>query len=249
MNSPSVVQTKYPPPHCGGNCLMKQEPINLYGDQRVATISGNGVDVASQRADDLDLMALAHIQSIAGQHPIFAIDVGCGHGGQAARMVNAGAYVIAMDSQDYRAELARTLAREGGQSNRCFFYRADVGSEPQIGNIHVVMCQRMIHYLPCHAALQALNWFHRITLPGGRMFLSASGMDSELADSYHARDVPVESRFAHLSREMAEKHSILHPVCLYRPNELKGLASEAGWEVEKVFVSPFGNVKLVARRP
>lgn len=225
---------------------MKKEAINLYGDQRVATVSGKGVDVASQRADDLDLMAVEHLRAITGKKATFAIDVGCGHGGQVARMANAGAYVIAMDSQDYRVELAKTLAREGVRSSQCFFFRASVEAEPVIGPVDVVMCQRMIHYLQNRDALRALEWFHRISVSGGRMFLSASGLDSELGDGYIAGEVSVERRFAHLSPEMSEKHAILPPVCLYRPEELSALATEAGWEVERVFVSPFGNVKLVA---
>lgn len=78
------------------------------------------------------------------------------------------------------------------------------------------------------------------------MFLSASGMDSELSEGYPACGLPVDRRFARLAANMAEKHAILAPVCLYRPSELEDLARDAGWAVENVFVSPFGNVKLVA---
>lgn len=228
---------------------MKQEPINLYGDRRVATISGNGVDVASQRADDLDLMAVEYIQSVAGQKAVFALDVGCGHGGQTARMAKAGASVIAMDSQDYRVEIAKSLAREGIKSGQCFFFRAGVEAQPVIGPVDVVMCQRMIHYLDHQAAGIALAWLHSLSVSGGRMFLSASGLGSELGDGYPAKDLPVDRRFAQLSPEMADKHAILPPVCLYRPEELAELATKAGWVVEKVFTSPFGNVKLVATKP
>lgn len=225
---------------------MKHETINIYGDQRIATTAGMGIDVSSQRADDLDLMAVEHIRSVAQQKSVFALDAGCGHGGQVARMANAGASVIAMDAEDYRVELAKTLAREGVEAGRCFFFRASVESEPVIGPVDVVMCQRMIHYLEHKAAAKALSWFRKITVSGGRMFLSASGLDSELGEGYQGKGAPVESRFSTLSPSMAEKHSILSPVCLYRPEELADLARQAGWEVEKVFVSPFGNVKLVA---
>lgn len=229
---------------------MKQKTINLYGDKRVNTIGGTGVDVASQRADDLDLIAAEHIRALSGASPsLFAIDVGCGHGGQAARMAKAGASVIAMDAQDYSLELAKSLERENVPPSRCFFFRSGIESEPVIGPVDVVMCQRMIHYLEHQAAAKALSWFHRISVSGGRMFLSASGLDSELGDGYPARDVPVDHRFAHLSPEMAEKHSILPSVCLYRPEELAELATKAGWIVEQVFTSPFGNIKLVASKP
>jgi SAM-dependent methyltransferase len=223
----------------------KMKAVNVYGDQMVATIDGKGIDVASQRADDLDMMAVDHAKSGQNGH-VFAIDIGCGHGGQAARLANAGASVVAMDLHDYRAEIAATLAREGIPSGRCFFLRADVGSEPDIGPFDIVMCQRMIHYLEYDKALKALVWFNRISAPGGKLFLSASGLDSELGNGYSDREVAVEQRFSRLSDDMAQKHSILSPVCLYRPDELSDLVTKAGWTVQKVFVSQFGNVKLFA---
>lgn len=228
---------------------MNTETINIYGDQRVATLSGNGVDVASQRADDLDRMAVEYVRSIVGQRSIFALDVGCGHGGQTARMAAAGATVIAMDIHDYSAEISGSLAREGAHPGQCHFFRAGVESQPDIAPVDIVMCQRMIHYLDYRSAGDALAWFHRISVSGGRMFLSASGMGSELGEDYPARDLPVGRRFAHLAPAMAEKHAILAPVCLYRPEELADLAAKSGWAVEKVFTSPFGNVKLVASKP
>lgn len=227
---------------------MKPEIVNLYGDQRVATVAGKGIDVASQRADDLDLMAVEHIKAIAEEKQVIALDAGCGRGGQTVRMAKAGASVIAMDSHDYHDEIVDLMRREGVNPGRIFFYRASVESQPEIGAVDVIMCQRMIHYLKPQNALMALSWFHRISVPGGRMFLSASGLDSELGNGYAARDIPADRRFAHLSAEMSEKHAILSPVCLYRPEELAGLASEAGWKVENVFVSPFGNVKMVASK-
>lgn len=225
---------------------MKKETINLYGDLRITTVSGNGVDVSAQRADKLDLMAVDYIRVIAKKRAVFALDVGCGHGGQAARMAKAGARVTAMDIHDYRVEIARTLANEGVHSGQCFFIRADVESEQDVGPVEVVVCQRTIHYLDHQAAEKALAWLHHISVSGGRMFLSASGLDSELGNGYPAQDLPVERRFAHLSPEMAEKHAIFLPVCLYRPDELADLATQAGWGVEEVFTSPFGNIKLVA---
>lgn len=36
--------------------------LNGYGDKRNPTISNHGVDIAAQRADDLDGMALDHLR-------------------------------------------------------------------------------------------------------------------------------------------------------------------------------------------
>ena len=222
--------------------------INAYGDHRIATRTGHGIDVATQRADDLDRMAIAHIKAlVAQQQRVYALDAGCGHGGQAARMAQAGAYVQALDCEDYSTQVAQSMFAKGIQ-NGYVFQRASVETHPWIGPSDVILCQRMIHYLKRDNARDVLFWFRCIAKANARLFLSASGMDSELGEGYGGKTQPVHERFAPLSPVMAEKHAIYPPVCLYRVDELSELAREAGWIVENAFLSEFGNVKLVARK-
>lgn len=223
-----------------------KDTINLYGDQRVATATGHGVDIASQRADDLDLMAVEFVQRL---HGAIVLDAGCGHGGQAARLAKAGAsHVTALDAADYKPQVIESMRREGVAFGFSFVQASVEAVDTALGPFDVIMCQRMIHYLPHDAALRALKWFHRAAGNGARLFISASGMDSELGDGYAGKEVPVAQRFAPLAPAMAEKHSIHPPVCLYRQSELEATVAAAGWVVEKAFLSPFGNVKLVARK-
>lgn len=223
--------------------------INLYGDQLVSTTTGHGADISTQRADDLDMMAVELIRSAPGA-PVVALDVGCGHGGQAARMAKAGAYVVAVDAVDYSAEVADSMVREGVRPGRFSFFRVPVESGTSFGSLFdVVVCQRMIHYLNHDAAQAFLHWLFRTTSSGGHLFLSASGIDSELGEGYAGKNLPLPERFAPLAQVMAEKHAIRPPVCLYRMDELADAVSAAGWFVENTFLSPFGNVKLVARKP
>lgn len=229
--------------------------INLYGDRSIATPTGHGIDVSSQRADDLDLMAVAHVKALLLERAsASAMDVGCGHGGQAARLAKAGAQVVAVDAVDYRLEVAESMAREGIRPGHFSFYRFPVESGPDLigvdrGVFDVIMCQRMIHYLKHNEAQAALGWFYRSVNNGGHLFLSASGIASELSEGYAGKELPLEKRFSPLAPAMAEKHSIRPPVCLYSVDELSDAVSAAGWLVEKAFLSPFGNVKLVARKP
>lgn len=223
--------------------------INVYGDQLVSTATGHGADISTQRADDLDVMAIELIRSTVPSAPVVALDVGCGHGGQAARMAKAGARVVAMDAMDYRAQMSESMARDGVPADRWGFYHAPVEDRPHIGTFDIVVCQRMIHYLTHSAARSVLDWFYEITNSGGRLFLSASGLHSELGEGYAAGGLSVQERFALLSPAMAEKHAIRQPVCLYRMSELADLVNAAGWVVETAFISPFGNVKLVGSKP
>ena len=227
--------------------------LNAYGDVARPTEAGHGMDIASQRADELDLLAIEQVRTLVSRGDakgaVLALDIGCGHGGQAARMAQAGAQVLAIDVEDCADKVAASMRAQGVARAAWAFRR--IGIE-QIGSVDlqadVIVCQRMIHYLRHGDALAALTALRRAAAASAALYLSASGMDSELADGYAGRGVDVRERFATLSVDRACKHQIALPVCLYREEELADLARAAGWRVRRVFRSSFGNVKLVATR-
>ena len=136
---------------------------------------------------------------------------------------------------------------EGVDESAWAFRQMDIAAIAAIdARPQVIVCQRMIHYLCYPDALEALRILRGIAAEGAMLYLSASGMDSELVDGYEGQGVDVRQRFATLRPDRAEKHGITLPVCLYREGELAGLVREAGWRVDRVFRSGFGNVKLVA---
>jgi hypothetical protein len=106
----------------------------------------------------------------------------------------------------------------------------------------------MIHYLPYANALEALQWMYAVGSPACHLFISASGLGSELGQGYSAASTPVEERFATLAPEMAAKHAIEPRVCLYRVDELVTLLERARWHVIESFSSPFGNAKAIASK-
>lgn len=217
--------------------------INQYGDERRLAQAGFGVDVATQRADDLDKMALEDIAQRDGE--VFALDIACGQGGQALRMAQAGAHVTACDVVDYDSEI-KAAANAANLSIK--FVLSDMRHLLEAlpaGRFHVVTCQRAIHYLPFSDALVAVRQMRRLLAPGARLYISASGIRSELGDQYTASASPVQSRYAPLSASMVEKHGIHGPVCLYDERDLVFLMTSAGMDVEKIYSSPFGNVKAI----
>ena len=227
------------------------DALNSYGDIARPTSAGHGMDIASQRADELDVLAIQSIEALVaqadGRHAIHALDVGCGRGGQAARMAKAGARVLAIDIEDCAAQVATTMQDEGVDESAWAFQQMDIAAIAAIDAIpQIIVCQRMLHYLRYPDALEALRILRGIAAEGAMLYLSASGMDTELVDGYQGQGVDVRERFAMLRHDRAEKHGITLPVCLYREGELAGLVREAGWSVDQVFRSDFGNVKLVA---
>lgn len=223
--------------------------LNLYGDKPKFLAPGFGADIASQRADDLDLMAIAQITGAFGEgRKLSALDLACGAGGQTLRMAQAGAKVIAVDIVDaaeqiYESAMSRPL------KGSVLFIKADMRKSTLLilGTFDLIVCQRAIHYLPYGEALDSVRKMKEVLVPDGRLYLSASGIASELGDNYQGNAFPLAERYAPLSDEMTEKHGIRGPVCLYSEYDMAHLLTQAGLVIEKISISPFGNVKAVAR--
>ncbi len=96
------------------------------------------------------------------------------------------------------------------------FCKADLLEDLQMnpGRFDTILCQRTIHYLPHSEAQRAASLFFNALRPGGCLFISASGMESELGVAYSGFQQDVTKRFHRLSTEMAAKHGIKEPVCL-----------------------------------
>lgn len=219
-------------------------PLNLYGDKPEFLATGHGADIASQRADDLDMMSIERTRACA---PVFAIDIACGAGGQAIRLAQAGATVVATDIVDMTEVIQASSADVPGKVN---FVKLDMRC---LDKLHVelladvIVCQRAIHYLPFHEAIGVIAGMKRLLSPDGRLYLSASGIHSELGDGYAGRAADLEERYAELAPAMRDKHGIHGTVCLYSEEDMVQLLTAAGLAPEAVFSSKFGNIKAVAR--
>jgi SAM-dependent methyltransferase len=224
--------------------------LNLYNDKAIATPEGFGMDISIQRADDLDNMAITEIQSRTGR--VRALDLACGHGGQAIRMAKAGAMTVAVDHSDL-SDLWLKFTNEAG------LYASSRGSVDFIHSdiieylnrtrmkFDVISFQRTLHYFSHADAIHLLKLIRKVIKHERKLYISASGFLSELGEGYAACHAPIDERFDYLSKAMRDKHGIHHPVCLYRPDELKDTLIESGWRVDQVFSSPFKNVKAIAQ--
>ncbi|WP_207002540.1 class I SAM-dependent methyltransferase [Trinickia mobilis] len=221
--------------------------LNTYGDHRIPTDGNFGVDIAKQRADDLDNMALGRLCAL--EAPSRALDVASAAGGQALRMARAGAHVTALDIGDY-SDAFLSAARAVALDDKCAFERQDITKfdvATNLGSYDVIVCQRMIHYVPHSTAISIILNLKNALANNGRLYISASGLHSELGNDYAAAFAPIEGRYEPLADPMAEKHAIKGPVCLYSVAEFATVLETAGLRVERVFASSFGNVKAVAK--
>lgn len=233
--------------------------FNLYGDSPAFLTGGHGADIASQRADDLDQMAIELVtQRARSQISTSALDIACGAGGQAIRLAQAGAQVLALDIMDMRSVVNAAARQPGalGDSGKVTFMQFDMRRLDLLRRdklADVVICQRAIHYLTYSESIHVVSQIGHLLAPDGRLYLSASGIYSELGQGYPSKPghpgchVPLENRYSELALAMREKHNILGPVCLYSESDLKQLLINGGLQPESVYSSPFGNIKAVAR--
>ena len=224
---------------------MRQD--DAQGDKPLKTRSGHGIDVAVQREDYLDGSAMRQIRSlIAGRGTARALDAACAAGGQARRMARAGAAVTAVDLHSDGAALLRAAADEG--LTQIDFIQADL-RDPELyrrlGQFDLIIAQRFIHYLPFPDAVDVIRLFRQALLPGGTLYLSASGLRSELGQQYDGA-ARIAERFAALWPPMANKHGIHDRVCLYDEHDMRALLDAGGMRIAKLYASPFGNLKCIA---
>lgn len=217
------------------------------GDKPLKTQSGHGIDVAVSRGDFLDGSAVRQIRSLLAERgTVRALDAACAAGGQARRMARAGAVVTAVDLHSDGAALLRAACDEG--LAQISFVQADLRDAAlyqRLGQFDLIMAQRFIHYLPFAEAVDVIRRFRDALLPGGKLYISASGLRSELGQNYQGTE-QVTDRFAPLWPPMASKHGIHGKVCLYEESDMQALLAAGGMRAEKLYASPFGNLKAIA---
>jgi len=223
--------------------------INIYNDLSTGHLDGFGIDISTQRADDLDNKLLELIKENE-DNALNILDLGCGKGGQTVRMAALGCEVTAVDVQDLGADIYEACERLSVPKNRITFIGHDIRNTGTYLKSHYnyIYSQRTLHYLCYDDAVVLLNTVREYLVNGfpSKLFLSVSGLHSELGNGYTGKNINIASRFCPLSDEIGEKHKIHLPVCLYTLEELAALLTACGYKVEKIYASPFGNIKAIA---
>jgi len=205
----------------------------------------HGTDIASQRMDELDVDTIIYALQICGDTGA-AVDLGCGVGTQGLRLATLGFKTVLIDL----TPIEMTVLHVAGISELLplSYLQKDVRilkSTDLPANISICYSQRFIHYLTYAEATILLKLFRRQMQHCAKLFLSASGLFSELGEDYQGKNMEVSRRFSHLSEIMSKRHSIYAPVCLYTEDDLVNLCNNASFSCDKVYQSVFGNIKGV----
>lgn len=200
--------------------------------------TGFGVDVSDKRPDDLEKKLLKEVVEDQGCR---VLDIGCGAGGASRRLVSAGVVVTGIDQHDFSDAW-------NGCDESLTFIHGDVrrlqDMLPRQVQFHYCLCNRTIHYLPHNEALLVLQQLKKLV--SKKKYISFSGITSDLARDYAHIDRSIETRFCKLSSLNQELFGIAEPIALYSEAEAVSLVEQAGWVVEWVRTSDFGNVKIIA---
>ncbi|MEO1234962.1 MAG: class I SAM-dependent methyltransferase [Myxococcota bacterium] len=224
--------------------LLPSTHLNRQRDVVRPTSGLHGCDIASQRADELDLACL-QVAKERGQRKLRAVDLGCGWGAQGRRLAELG-----VETHLYDVIEQGGFTRDGQQrsfAGELRFHRVDLScplsSDTFPRNLDIVYSQRFIHFLTFRQVLRLLEHLTQVSSEGALAFLSASGLGSELGDGYSHARCHFERRYAKLEASQAQKHHIHAPVCLYTQEDLVALTRRVGWRTLRVFESSFGNIK------
>jgi len=204
-----------------------------------------GIDITSARLDDLDKRVLSEVQKKVDQG-VRVLDVGCGKGGLAVALGQAGAIVTALDVDDYMAEVEANVAEAKLPPHSLTFIQNDIISflAKSDAVFDIVILQRVLHYLPHTLAKQVLSTLCART---DKLYLAVTGTDTAIAKHYSALKNQIEDRWGELDTKGQELFFITAPLCLYNEKEIFELLTETGWQINWLRVSDFGNIKVVAR--
>lgn len=179
----------------------------------------------------LELEAFLQTLPRGGADAPRVLDLGCGTGAVTARLRESGFDVVGVDINAGAIEAARRLVPTAA------FYVRDVAAaggldlgEPLFG---AVVCQLVVSVVgpaPARRALVA-NAFELLE-PGGRLYVSASGISADVNPAYarlYERDFPrTGERGTYFSRDAEGK--ILYITHHFEEEELRRLLEESGFQ-------------------
>lgn len=202
-----------------------------------------GNDVSSYRVDALDLACSQYALSTGGESPR-GVDLGCGLGAVSVALAALGVQMLLVDIRplEGRFETICSLL----PTSTLIFRRLDARmlTDADFGSRNnFCYSRRFIHYLTHEEAGRLVQRISQNLVDDGHVFISASGIGSELGVKYRDADKPVERRFAFLEPDMAQKHNIGQRVCLYTENDLSELFQRRGFRTIKTWRSNFGNIQ------
>lgn len=232
------------PPRAASKKLMRTARSTMPSPWAPRAERGSGKDARARREGLLDSLALLHARGLQrpdGQNPAIVYDIGCGKGAMARKFEACGCHVIACDMH-----APQRLLRQGKSNGHAGIevlsaHACDIKWE-QYPPAQLLYSRRFLHYLRFSEAVKLLR--RLMAQAPCAAYLSMPGIHSEL--NTNGRYVPLEKRFLRLDPAIARKHHITRRVCLYGIPDARRLAEESNMQIQRLWLSGFGHVMMIA---
>ena len=201
-----------------------------------------GPDVASVRIDDLDRACITYALTITDGHKR-VLDIGSGKSRLAVILALMNFNVTAYDREDYFRYFKQTKLVTFVQKDMRDIVHSDIEK-----GVEIIIAQRVLHHIPFIDAQKVLTVLSSKLVSGGEMFISLSGLESELGNGYVDANKEVTQRYVKISEDNQNKFSMSDKVCLYTKGDVEKLLEPLPITIEKIWQSKFGNIKVIARR-
>ncbi|MEL8056304.1 MAG: class I SAM-dependent methyltransferase, partial [Pseudomonadota bacterium] len=207
--------------------------LNLYGDKLPAYTGRRGANISSQRVDDLDRLCNMHSARlhIKGRKKLRTVDLGCGDGIQGLRFSLYGYESYLYDKEALPREIL--ALRSVYPLVKFKFRKCDLSDVSNVklppNGVDICYSQRSIHYLDFFTARNLLSKVCDRMSSAGLLFISASGLSSEIGHAHPDKLKSVEQRYSKLPIKMANNHSIHDEICVYSSDDLEKLGRQAGF--------------------
>lgn len=230
------------------------DPRPSPNDSELVPIRRNWLEQVSHPGDELDQLALLESgkRSRAGA-VVSVLQIDCGNAFLGLQLARNGAQVLAVDQNAQTGAPLQEAAIALGVTRNFRFqvwnpeYCLDTTPLPG-APFDIVVCPHSLSLMPYSHAHNLLRRLALMVRIGGKFFISAYGLHSDLSDGYSDENQPVRQRFSLLTPVVAKKYGIKQAVCLYSERDLFLLLFEAGLSVVKTFSTTHGNVKAIAVR-
>ena len=166
------------------------------------------------------------------------LDVGCGSGRLSQRLSERGFSVLGVDINPDAIQAAQRLAPSPRATGRRLSFAiadfaADASPPLDGGPFDVVVCQLVISIIGTpHQRANLLRHVRTTMRPGGRLFISASGVSDTINPGYarlYADDLPLTGeRHTYLSRDASGE--VLYTTHHFTERELHELLDAAGFD-------------------
>ncbi len=212
---------------------------------------GKGIDVGQRRISALGKEVIRF--ALSGKAPSkVCVELGPGRGRLAPILALMGFRCHLYDSDpslaSHYAKLNACL-KEYGTLHFCPKDIRNIGYGDLPEGVGLVVAERVLHHVRFEEAVRVLRVLRNRTLPGGRFFLSFSGLNSPIGEGYPDRERPVDERWSPLPPDVGRRFDMSGEVCLYDVEDVERLMEEVGGMGRVSLRStPFGNVMAIYER-